>query len=243
MSHDVATPDALLGTLAKFLGILRNAGLPMEFVQEIIDNAGFREWFFETVIPRYQFEQALKRFPPCERVTLNELHRNFRQPRPETRKRLRDIPFSLEVLQSSLVAKYPTESSHKLIPDIGTSIAEMHRVDKRFFAAGDHPWLREEFAQRTETPTWRLVRKKGVEAVPKEEELLSARQVVYTYVILSRMMINNMSLVLPVRTSDKDADGNCIFIHEIKQGKWQGLVLSTENPKENKFILLTARNP
>lgn len=152
-----------------------------------------------------------------------EVERYFGELTDEQREALEIIPFSEEMLKA--VAK-----THILVADVGLSLLDVRsKARKGLFYSQD--WFdNEEFAKRTETARWRLIRKSPVEGSfsknwseqqrlvnTETDEIPSARQVVYTTILHFLATGERLFETCYVRTCDVDSLG-----HHVDVGRFVG---------------------
>ena len=126
---------------------------------------------------------------------------------------LQQIPFDEETLRACA-------DTHILVADVGLSLLDVRqKARKGLFYSQD--WFdNEEFAKRTETARWRLIRKTPVDGSFSKNwgeqqvliddsisEVPSARQVVYTMILHFLATGERLFEKAYVRTSDVDSDG------------------------------------
>ena len=131
---------------------------------------------------------------------------------------LQTIPFDEETLKACA-------ETHILVADVGLSLLNVRqKARKGLFCPQD--WFdNEEFAKRTETARWRLIRKIPVEGLFSKNwgeqqaliddsisEVPSARQVVYTMILHFLATGERLFEKVYVRTSDVDSDGSPVDV-------------------------------
>jgi len=131
---------------------------------------------------------------------------------------LQQIPFDEETLKACA-------DTHILVADVGLSLLDVRqKARKGLFYSQD--WFdNEEFAKRTETARWRLIRKNPVDGSFSKNwseqqaliddsisEVPSARQLVYTMILHFLSTGERLFEKVYVRTCDVGSDGNRVHV-------------------------------
>ena len=210
-------PDRIVSQIAKAMRLLREAGLPDDFYQRVIDDPKFRERTAGFVL------SEISQLNHLDRVNANSIMgRNYIGP-----DRIEDflasplatefgkIPFSEDLLRR-------VANTHVLIADTGLSIAGLidlqHRnvISSRTMSASDQAWFRHEnFAMRTAQPCWRLVCKSVPEGATGQDwakqkrmyttealYILRARETLYFSSLYFFMMSERLFSGYLIRTTD-----------------------------------------
>lgn len=153
-----------------------------------------------------------------------EVERYFGELTDEQREALEIIPFSEETLKACT-------KTHILVADVGLSLLDVRQKARKGLFYSQNWFDNEEFAGRTETACWRLIRKIPVDGSfskdwseqnalvdSKIDEIPSARQVVYTTILHFLATGERLFEKVYVRTSDVDSDGNRVSVGDFGVG-------------------------
>lgn len=147
-----------------------------------------------------------------------EVERHFGVLTDEQREALAVIPFSEKTLKAYT-------KTHVLVADVGISLLTIRAKTHKSLFYKQKWYEGEEFASRTETACWRLIRKTPVDGSfskewseqqilidSKIDEVPSARQVVYTTILHFLVTDERLFEKVYVRTCDVDSCGYCVYV-------------------------------
>ena len=135
---------------------------------------------------------------------------------------LAEVPFSEDILRAC-------SKTHMLEADIGLSILDVRQKARKLFYSSQDWFKSEGFAQETDKPRWRLIRKTLVdnstiktwseqqELIPQTDEVPSARQVVYMAILHFLSTGERLFEEFYVRTSSVALSGYRVCV-----GKFEG---------------------
>lgn len=196
---DVATLSEKLGQAAKLHRLLEKDGLSEKALQYAVDDTAFRKklvLFWErrglsTDVTESDSQKAARKLLGKNFVGLPEVAEHFNLiPTEDQMAAMAEIPIPEGVLKAC-------RQTHVLVADLGLSILDVRsRVDCSLFYSHEDSWYNDkEFAQTSDKPCWRLIRKNIVTDSTKKtweeqkglldenEEVPTARALVHTIIL------------------------------------------------------------
>jgi hypothetical protein len=154
-----------------------------------------------------------------------EVEEYFGELSPEQKEALSIIPFSKETLEEC-------KDTHILVADIGFSIMDLKKLKKCKGLFLDQTWYENEsFANLTQQPSWRLIRKTPVENSlnktwkeqqpllnSQTDEIPLARQVIYTTILHFLATGERLFETGHVRTNNVYSSGRRVYIGYFDEG-------------------------
>lgn len=169
-----------------------------------------------------------------------EVERYFGELTDEQREALEIIPFSEETLKACA-------KTHILVADAGLSLLDVRKKARNGLFYRQDWFDNEDFAKRTETARWRLIRKHPVEGSFSKnwseqerlidsqiDEIPSARQVVYTTILHFLATGERLFEKVYVRTSDVVSVGYHVCVGDFDEG---GLVVGYWNDGDRDSLI------
>lgn len=215
-------PDQELARVAKFMGILRKAGLPDQFYQRVIDDDAYRTWLVTETTARMHLvveeteeqieaRKLLKRFY----LGLPEIERHFGRLSPSQKSFLELMPFSPASLRAS-------HGQHVLFADTGLSIAELSEKFAPIFSKAEQQHGHQDFWRKKSESYWRLVTR-GVrvqcgtweEQVGKlraNERCVTARELCYLQILHLCVTGGWLYDGAPIRTASQLPNGQRVVL-------------------------------
>ena len=149
------------------------------------------------------------------------------------------IPFSKETLRACA-------KTHILVADIGLSFLDVRSKASKGLFYKQRWYESHEFASRTETACWRLIRKTPVENSlskywteqqtlidNKIDEVPSARQVIYTTILHFLVTGERLFEKVYVRTCDVDSNGSHVYVGNFDGGGFDVEHWGDDNRNDN----------
>ena len=223
----VAHPDKSLMRVGKLLRVLRKAGLSDELLDRPVNDLVFRQalvdfWIRQNVSQEKSesvTHETAREIMGQNIRDINSVGIHFKIRECMELDAFTEIPFSEETLREC-------KNNHILVADLGLSIFEIRkRVDHKLFYSHEDDWGNDaRFVEETAIPCWRLIRKEMVpdstnktwqeqcQLLTGDEEVPSARVMVYTIILNYLATGERMFECVNVRTSTVDSNGDHIDV-------------------------------
>ena len=162
-------------------------------------------------------QRAVRKIMGKNFLGIPEVVKHFGAISPADLLALQQIPFDEETLKACA-------DTHILVADVGLSLLGVRQKARKGLFYSQEWFDNEEFAKRTETARWRLIRKTPVDGsfsknwseqqalIDSISEVPSARQVVYTMILHLLATGERLFEKVYVRTCDVDSDGDRVGV-------------------------------